>query len=328
MDVPSVTRAKALALFFGSTALFSIGSPVRAQNSAAIRIGTFPVENALQSYYANDMGFFSSAGIAADVQLFSGSSAIAAAVSSNAIDIGYSALDVLAALHEKGIPIVVIAAAGEYLSPGTSHDAALVLPLNSAVRQAKDLNGKTIATNSLHSLSDAAPRVWMDQNGGNSSTVKFVEVPFPAMPAALAANRVDAAFVAEPFLGVAVKSGRVLVYGYDSIAKHFLFGAYFTTPQWAKDHPDLVMRFAAAIHKTAAWANVNPVKSGEILAKYTKIDPAVIATMTRARFAEQLTPALMQPLIDVSAKYNGFSVFPAQELIYRFTEPSALPKSP
>jgi hypothetical protein len=38
--------------------------------------------------------------------------------------------------------------------------------------------------------------------------------------------------------------------------------------------------------------------------------------MTRARFGEQLTPALMQPLIDVAAKFGGFNPFPARELIY------------
>jgi hypothetical protein len=38
--------------------------------------------------------------------------------------------------------------------------------------------------------------------------------------------------------------------------------------------------------------------------------------MTRVRFGEQLTPTLMQPFIDVFAKYNGFSAFPARELIY------------
>jgi len=37
--------------------------------------------------------------------------------------------------------------------------------------------------------------------------------------------------------------------------------------------------------------------------------------MTRARFGEQLTPALMQPLIDVAAKFGGFSPFRAQELL-------------
>jgi hypothetical protein len=46
-------------------------------------------------------------------------------------------------------------------------------------------------------------------NGGDSSTVNFVEIPFPAMPAALETGRIDAASVAEPFIGVAKKNGRI-----------------------------------------------------------------------------------------------------------------------
>jgi hypothetical protein len=60
------------------------------------------------------------------------------------------------------------------------------------------------------------------------------------------------------------------------------------------------------------WANANPGKSGEILAKYTGLDPAGIATMARTRYGNQLTPALTQPLIDVAAKYGKFSTFAAQ----------------
>jgi hypothetical protein len=70
------------------------------------------------------------------------------------------------------------------------------------------------------------------------------------------------------------------------------------------------------MRETATWANANAQLSGTILSKYTKIDPDVVATIARAHFAEQLTPALMQPLIDAAAKYNGFSSFPARDLIY------------
>jgi hypothetical protein len=50
--------------------------------------------------------------------------------------------------------------------------------------------------------------------------------------------------------------------------------------------------------------------------QYTKLHPTLITTMDRAHYCEQLTAALKQPIIDVAAKYNGFSTFPAQELIY------------
>jgi NitT/TauT family transport system substrate-binding protein len=302
-------------MLVAAAALGSFAAPARSQTPEPLRIGTFAVENAMQPVYAKDVGFFSRNGIDADVQLLPGSSAIVAAVISNAIDIGYAALDVVAAIHARNVPIAVVAPGGEYRSPATLRDAAIMVPAGSAIYRAKDLDGKTVGANSLHSLSDAVPRLWVDQNGGDSTTLKFVELPFAAMPAAFAANRIDAALVSEPFLSVAAAGARALVYGYDCIAKHFLFGAYVTTPQWAADHPDVLIRFRSAMHQAAVWADGNQAKSGELLAAYTKIDPTVIARMTRARFAEELTPDLMQPLIDVSAKFNGFSTFPAQELI-------------
>jgi NitT/TauT family transport system substrate-binding protein len=316
MKIWPMKRGHAAALFLSGTALWALPSAGRAEDNASLRIGTFAVENGILPYYARDGGFFTAAGIAADVQTLPGSSAIAAGIVSNSIDVGYGALDVLAAIHQKGIPIVVIAPGGEYRAPVTSRVAAIMVPANSTVKQARDLNGKIVAANSLHSLADAVPKLWVDQNGGDSSTLKFVEMPFAAMPAAFDAGRVDAALISEPFMSVAAKSARVLVYGYDCIAKDFLLGAYFTTPQWAKDHPDVIARFRTGMRQAAGWANANPAKSGELLAKYTKIDPTVIATMTRARFGEQLTPALMQPLIDVAAKFGGFSPFPARELIF------------
>jgi NitT/TauT family transport system substrate-binding protein len=312
-----ITRARASALLFGGAAVCALGRPLRAQTAATIRIAGLRIESAAQLYYAKDMGFFAKAGLDADIQAIpGGSAAIVAAIEGGAIDIGYSAVDTLATIHQKNIPVVIIAPANEYVSPGSQRTTALVLPANSQVQKAKDLSGKTFAVAGFNTVADIAPRVWIDQNGGDSSAVKFVEVPFPAMTAALDAGRVDAAWVAEPFIGPATKNGRAIAYGFDGISKHFIVSAWFTTPQWAKDHPDLVKRFAGVMRDTADWANTNPGKSGEILAKYTGLDPAVIATMARTRYGNQLTAPLTQPLIDVAAKYGKFSPFPATELIY------------
>jgi NitT/TauT family transport system substrate-binding protein len=50
----------------------------------------------------------------------------------------------------------------------------------------------------------------IDANGGDSSTLSYVEIPFPAQPAALAAGRVDGVFEVEPSFGAAAKTFRVL----------------------------------------------------------------------------------------------------------------------
>ena len=311
-----MTRAGATALIFGGATLGAVARPGRAQSDAVIRIGTLPIDGASQVYYAQDAGFFAKAGLTVDIQPMLSSSAIAAAVSSNAIDIGYGNIDVLAALHSKNSPTVAIASANDYVSPLTARTVGLLIPLKSPIQQAADLNGKVVAVGAIRSIGEIASRAWIDQHGGDSSTLKFVEIPIPAMPAALDAGRTDAAFVVEPYLGVAVKTCRVLAYGiYDAVSKRFLLAAWFGAPQWVKDHPSLAKRFASVMRETAIWANANPDQTGPILSKYSKIDQALIATIARAHFAEQLTPALCQPLIDVAAKYNGFSAFPAQALL-------------
>jgi ABC-type nitrate/sulfonate/bicarbonate transport system substrate-binding protein len=309
-----MTRARASAVLFGGAALLMNAARGRAQSGTPLRIATLPIESAAEVFYAKDMGFFAKAGFDVDIQTMQTSAAMAAATASGSVDIGYSPVDSMATIHQKKVPVVVIAPANEYVSP--SRNAGLALPANSTVRVARDLNGKIIAVSNLRSLSENAARAWMDRNGGDSSTAKFVEIPFPAMQPALDTGHVDAAWVAEPFISAAAKNGRVIEYGFDAIAPRFLIGAWFTTAQWANDHRDAVARFASVIHETAVWANKNQAQSGQIVAKYTKIDPAVLATMTRSRYAETLTPAAMQPLIDVSAKYNGFGSFPAQELIF------------
>lgn len=309
-----MNRARASALLFGAASIPFGAARGRAQTTTAIRIATLPIESAAEPFYAKDMNFFGKAGLDATIQTMQNGASIAAAALAGAIDIGYSPVDVLATIHDKKVPVVVLAPANEYVSP--SRNAGLVVAAGSTIRGPKDLTGKTIAVAALHSLSESAPRAWIDRNGGDSTTVKFVEIPFPAMPAALDSGRVDAAWDAEPFLTTAAKNERVIEYGFDAIAKRFLISAWFTTRQWADAHADAAARFIAAIHETAVWTNENPGPSGEILSKYTKIDPALVATMVRSRFEESLAPASLQPLIDLSAKYNGFTPFPAQELIY------------
>ena len=311
----AITRARASALLLGGAAVCLTGT-VRAQTGSTIRIGVIPVEAAAEPFYAQDMGFFAKAGLDADIQRIPSSPAIAAATVSNAVDVGYASVDSLAAIHGKNVPVVIIAPAAEYVSVETERTNGLVVPANSSIQKARDLNGKVFAVIGLLGITHTVARAWIDENGGDSSTVKFVEVPTSAMVAALAAGRIDAAWVSAPFFSEAENTGRVLAYGFDAISKHFLAAAWFTTAQWATDHPEIVSRFAQAIRETAVWANKNHAASALSLAKNLKIDPATVDPTSRVHYGERLEPALIQPFIALSAKYSGYATFPAQELVF------------
>ena len=286
-----------------------------AQSLVKLRVATPPIENAAEVYYAKDLGLFAKAGLDVEIVPIQGGSAVAEAVVSKAADIGFSSIVPLATAHTKGIPFVLVAP-GPVWSTAT-RNTALFVTQSSSAHGAKDLDGKIIAIAGLGTLAEYATRAWLDQNGGNTSTVKFVEIANGSMPAALSTGRVAAAEINEPYLGTAEKTDRLIGYPNDAVAKEFLVAGWFTSTSWAQSNPDVVARFAAVMSKAAVWANrkQNDVKAAEILERYTKIETGLMATMVRVHFAERLNASLIQPQIDATAKYAGFPTFAAQEIM-------------
>jgi NitT/TauT family transport system substrate-binding protein len=295
--------------------LASIGGPsaVYAQSVATIRVATTPIDLGAEALYAADLGFFKKAGLDVEVTVLTSGTAVAAAVAGGSIDIGQGNLVSLASAHVSGLPFVVIAPAGYYTSKAPT--TMMITATNSPIRNAKDLNGKTIAVVALHDITQVGASSWMAQNGADLSSIKFIEAPQPAVCTAITAGRADAGVVSEPYLSLALKNGcRVLAACHDSIAKQFLVGAWFSTSAWARSHPDLVRRFRSVILETARWANTHNDESARILEKYTRL--ALPPGMKRVQFAEKIDPAEMQPLIDAAARYGSLKkAFPAAELL-------------
>jgi NitT/TauT family transport system substrate-binding protein len=309
MRRPAVLAAAAVvALLLGSNV------PVASQSMQALHIETIPFDAGSEAFYAKDMGFFAKQGLDVTVDPVGNGPAIAAAVASGAIDIGFSNALSIETAYKKGLPFVFIAAAALYSSAAPT--SVLMVPKDSPLKTAKDLNGKTVGVNGLKNIAEYAPSMWIDKNGGDASSVKFVEVSPQEGPAALEAHRLDAAFVAEPQITQAKAASRVFAKAYDVLGDGWMIAGYFTTNQWAQAHPDLLRKFQAAMRETAAWANANPDKSADILAKYTKLDPALVRASYRAKFGETLSAAAIQPTIDLAAHYKLLDAFPAADLIY------------
>jgi NitT/TauT family transport system substrate-binding protein len=289
-------------------------APGSTQGLTTIHVITLPIDAGAEVFYAKELGYFAKVGLDIELLPASNGGASAAAVAGGGSEIGYSDVISISSAHGKSVPFVIVAPAALHVSAAPTTQL-LVLP-NSPIHSAKDLDGKVVAGSGLGTISGFSPRAWIDRNGGDSTKVKFVELAFPSMQVALDAGRVDAIMIAEPFLSEARKSERVLASPYDAVSKDFLVSAYFGMEPWLKAHPDVVNRFVSVIRETAIWANANHAKSADLLVQYTKIDPAVIAGMTRVRYGERLTPAMLQPVVSVAAKYGNFTPFNAQELIY------------
>ena len=298
-----------------SLALLFAASPVTAQTKEKITIAFPTVDPTAEVLYAYDMGFFDRAGLDVTLQPLSNGGAIAAAVASGAVQIGIGNVMAIESAHKKGIPLTIVAPAAVNLDNAPSN--VLIVSKNSPLRNAKDLNGKVVATNPLRGIGEVMTSDWIDKNGGDSTTVKYIEVPFPEAEGVVVQGRADASLSVEPFITQAKGDTRVFSNPFAVLGDGYLITAYFAAAPWAQAHSDAVARFAAVIRDTANWANANQSKSAEILAKYAHLDAAVVKQTVRARYATTLTPAQLQPTIDAAAKYKVLDgTFPAQEIIF------------
>jgi NitT/TauT family transport system substrate-binding protein len=279
-----------------------------------LKIATLPVDASALAYYATDMGFFKERGLATDFHQLSGG-AIPPAVVSGALDVGWSNMISLAAAYKRNIPFTVIAAGGVYVRGNPT--SGLFVAKDSAVRSAADLNGKTIAVDALVNFGQFSTQAWIDKNGGDSSTVKWIEMQFGDMPGALAQKRVEAAFVGEPFIEGAKDTVRILGAPIDLIGPRVMIGAWFTTTGWAKANPEALKAFQQTMSETAAWANGHQSDSALILAKYSKVSTDTVRAMKRIAYGTKINAPEMQCVIDLAARYKAISAtFPADDLIY------------
>jgi NitT/TauT family transport system substrate-binding protein len=310
-----MTRRRALSAFGSGLAAFSAATASVRADTGPLRIGVNPVDASGQAYYAQELGFYAKAGLAAtDVQTMASGAAQAAAIAGGSIDISIANIVTLAQAHARGVPFTLIAGGGLYST--TAPNALLMVAERSPLSSAKDLNGKTVAVSIVKSIADFSVDAWMDQNGGDSKTLRYVEMPLSDMSPALVQGRVDAALVLEPFVPAARAACRSIGKPYDAIAPHFLVAGYFTTQEWAQRNPDVVRKFREAMTQAADWANVNHDRSGEILVARAKLNAADVKLMVREIYQERLDPALIQPVIDAAAKYGGIARFAASDLIF------------
>src|ERR1019366_635556 len=119
-----------------------------AQTTASpLRIGATANDTYAEAYYAQDMGFFTKAGLVVELTTFPNGAAISAGVASGALDIGVSNPVQLANAIVHGVPLVYVA--GGALNSTAAPTALLCVAANSTIKDAHDLVGKTIAVSAL-----------------------------------------------------------------------------------------------------------------------------------------------------------------------------------
>lgn len=320
LPIGPLVRARVVALILAMVATTVAGIPrVQAQGLEKIRMIAPPTDDMTPVFYAIKMGMYQKAGLNVDVIPASNGAAAQNAVIGGAYEMGKSSTYSLVLAYAKGLPISLIA-------PGAVWDpkvpfAALVVPDDSPIRTASDLDGKTIATNGLNDLGALSTNLWVDKNGGDSHTLKYIEMPNSSIGQGLTEHRYDAAVILDPQLHATLDSGkvRIITLVFSAISNHFVMGAYFANKDWADKHAAAMRKFAAVTAQAARYTNAHPDETAPMMAEVTKIPLPVFQKMLRVEATTGNNPsALLQPLIDAAAKYKYIPTwFSAKDIFFQ-----------
>lgn len=275
-----------------------------------VRVAALPIAESGALWAAIDEGIFAEYGLEIEVVPAQGGAQAIPALLSGDIQfaIGQPFGPFRADLQDLGVVIV-----GDYAnSLADGQDVNAVVALGDAgIATPKDLSGKKVAVNSLGAAGDLTIRAAVDADGGDSSTIEFVEVAFPEAKAQLDAGTIDAAWVPDPFRGAIVGAGGVSVVSpYQAVIPGLTVLTNITTQKLIDEDPELVADYSAAMAEALAFAAENEDAVRAAIATGLEIPAEAVAGITLPTFTWELDRESLNTLADLAVEYTYFDTLP------------------
>lgn len=273
-----------------------------------ITVGVIPIVDTAPIFLGDSKGFFKDEGLDLDIQTATGGSAIVPGIQSGSYDFAFSNYVSLMVANDKGLSMKVVAN-GVTTSGNKDGDfGAVVVSKDSPIKSPKDLAGKKVSVNNLSNIGDITVSQVVKDDGGDPSTVNFVEVPFPEAPAALEKGIVDAAWILDPFLVQAKGDGaRVVSNNFSDFDPELDIAGYFTTSAKVTAEPELTAKFQRAMNKSLEYANDNPQEVRDIVGTYTKIEGETREKLVLPRYRVDINTEAAQKLADAAQEFGAIT---------------------
>ena len=271
------------------------GSASGSAAGTSIVVGSLPVLDTAGLQVAIKEGFFKQAGLNVTVKSVTQSTAAIPDLLHGSIQVigGGNYVSFLEAQAHGTFAV-------EFLAPAvdcTTNNYGVAAMPSSGITKASDLAGKTIAVNLTENIQTLTTSAVLSADGVNASSVKYVQIPFPDMVAALKAGRVSAVSAVEPFLSAALAAGAKLVTSTcTGPAAGFPMSGYITTQGWAQQHAAAAKAFQQALEKGNAYANAHPDVVRSVLPTYTTMTSAAAATVPLGTYPGTLTTSSLQSI--------------------------------
>ncbi|WP_104134036.1 MULTISPECIES: ABC transporter substrate-binding protein [unclassified Cryobacterium] len=284
-------------------------APAKSDALTPVTVGVIPIVDTAPIWLGKEKGFFSAEGLDLTVQVTTGGAAAVPGVVSGDYEFAFGNLVSVMVARDQGLDLRYVANGNS--TAGSPDFGAVIVPGDSPIMSAADLAGKTVSVNNLQNIGDTTIRQIVEDDGGDSSGIQFVEVGFPDAEAAVENSQVDAAWILAPFLDSAVANGaRVISYNFSAFDTNLDIAGYFANGDTISNDPDLVTKFQTAMNKSLEYAQANPDEVRQIVTTYTKMTADQLTDMVLPEFRVDFNVDAATKLGDAAVRFGTLSAAP------------------
>ncbi|MBW9205799.1 ABC transporter substrate-binding protein [Mumia sp. zg.B17] len=302
------------AVMLALTACGGDDSSAGEDGTTAVTVGVIPIVDVAPIYLGIDQGFFEDEGLDLTLKTAQGGAAIVPGVVSDEFQFGFSNTISLLLANTQGLPLEVVSAGVSSTGEAGKDFGAVIVSKDSNIQTAADLAGKKVAVNTLKNINTTTINEAVRQDGGDPSSIDYIELPFPDIAAAVSKGTVDAGQVVEPFLTITTRQGdRQVVSNYAATDPNLEVGMYFASKGYAEKNPEVVKKFRTAMEKSLEYAQAHPDEVRTVLGTYTEIDPAIGKAVMLPRWSAEIDEDSVQKLADLAEQDELISKQPDLE---------------
>lgn len=269
------------------------------------KLGYMKIVDNAAMFVAMEKGFFKAEGLELETVPMAGGAVIVQGVTSGDLQFGWTNVISLYQAYVEGFDFKLIAGGATNVR-GSNETHAIVVGKDSPIKSAKDLEGKTVAVNTLNNIVHLMAMAWVDKNGGNSRKIKFVEIPFPQMEPALVAGKIDAISVQEPFAAVAARKPetRVLSNPWGDVVAKFLIASWFASDKWIQKNKNMAQAFVRAINRGIDAIHADKEGARAAMIKWAGLNADMVGKIGLPLFEKAVNEKDIQVTIDLTVKYK------------------------
>jgi NitT/TauT family transport system substrate-binding protein len=268
-------------------------------------VDAVPGEGAAGLFIAEEDGLFAKAGLHVKIVPVesSSTSTVLPNMEAGKVDVASGQYTSYILPDAFGAAKVRILAAGYSLGPNVQ---VIMVRSHNDATSVTGLKDKTIALNATNSVTSDLLFNLLSTYGVLPRQVRLVVMPFPAMPAALAAGKIDAIYEIEPYVTEAEQQfGEEELADIDSGAnENFPVNGYGVLASWAAKYPHTAAAFARVIKQANSLAATNISVLQHVLSTALHLSPQVTDVMANGSFPTDADPVQLQRVADLMLKYG------------------------